>query len=106
MARLFGLQGVVVTVPTAGTAVPVSSTQLTCTGVEFYVPSTNTGVIYIGGSNVDNTMRPIAKTGSWSPPDTALSGTSGMYDLSQIYVTSANNNDTVIVTYTTITQSM
>jgi len=106
MARQYGLKGLKVTLTAAGTAQQVSSTAIYASGVEIYVPSSNTGAnMYVGGSDVDSTFRPIPKQQYFSLPDTSKMGTSGRYDLREIYFDGDTTNDIIIVTYTIETQA-
>lgn len=71
-----------------------------------YVPTTNTGVVYIGDSTVDSSWDPIAigtkeafnaGEGSW--------GEDLEFDLSKIYVAVETDNDSVVIVYKSIAKS-
>ena len=47
------------TVTTAGTQVPLSATALIVSAYSIRAKGTNTGNVYLGDSNVDNTAHPI-----------------------------------------------
>lgn len=103
MVATINFDKITVTVTTAGTAVPImSSTNAHRYQKAFkvYVPTTNTGVMYVGNSSVDNTWDPIAKGAKEAFSVDAEQWGEGLeFDLSQIYVDSANNGDVLIVIF-------
>lgn len=105
MARKFGITTLNVNLTAAGTPQALSATAIYATGLEVYAPTGNTGAnMYINVSGgATNQRRPIPRGTSWSPPDMTLTGTSGMYDLSQIFFDGDTTDDDVVVVYTNIT---
>lgn len=102
-ARTIGLAKLTATVAAAGTAVPLSATDLYTTDIEIFCKSANVGNIYIGDSTVDNTWIPRAP-GS----DTNITTGSGSmasrsaelgFNLKNIYINAGTNGDGVIVEY-------
>lgn len=92
-----------VTIATAGTPVPLSATQILTPGCLIQAATTNTGLVYVGGSDLDGTHRGIEL-----PPGAAIEVEGPMigsmleeFDLSQIKVDAATNGDKVLVSYFT-----
>lgn len=101
MSRPIGMRKVLVTVATAGTAVQISSSEIMTPFIEVYVPSGNTGAVYIGDLTVDSTWIPRS-AGSIYRFSASERGdvTKGDYfDLSLVYIDAANSADTAIVQY-------
>ncbi len=105
MARLFGITTSTITLTLAGTPQALGAATVTPTGFELYAPTTNVGAnMYVTISTAGGARRTIPRGTSWSPPDTQLVGTSGMYDLSQVFIDGDTTSDTLILTRTTITR--
>lgn len=90
------------TIVTSGTAVKLSAVQLSATSYIVTARNTNTGVIYLGGSNVKastQTGTPLnpGDSSGWFP--ISSNSPSGRYDLNLVYVDSTASGDTVSVTY-------
>ncbi len=94
-----------VTIPTAGTAVPLSATPIYTTDFELHAPATNVGPVYFGGTAVNNTWIPRApgSTVNFSSGSGALRGVNSElgFDLSKLFVDADNNGNKVIVQYLT-----
>ena len=75
----------------AGTAQQISSSTLIVHRADFSVPNANTGVMYIGGSDIDSTHRRTLEKGE----------TFSMFnvDLSTVYFDGANTSDDLQVVY-------
>lgn len=87
-------------VTTATTAVPLSATSLLAFDVLIVAKAANTGNIYVGGSDVDNTDTPLAAGDPLSlTPPVSRDATENMYDLSKIYIDADTNGEGVHVTY-------
>lgn len=103
MVATINFDKITVTVTTAGTAVPI----MTSTNphrfqkvFKVYVPTTNTGVMYVGSADVDSTWDPIAKGAKEAFTTDDAEWANGLaFDLSKIYVDSANNGDVLIVVF-------
>jgi len=84
------------TCPSSG-AKQLSSTQRKVTWISIQSPSTNVGILYVGGASVastqGNAVLPLGT--SFLPPVS----NSAAYDLSQTFFTCSNSADTVIYTY-------
>jgi len=102
--RTIGLKKILVTVPVAGSAVPISATQLFVSDYEIYVKSSNVGTnIYVGDKTVDNTWIPRAKGSNWN----FVHGTGNFigrdavvsFDLAKIYIDADIGGDEVIVQF-------
>lgn len=106
MARTvtIGMRRILVTVGTAGTAVPISATSLFATDFELFPLNANAGAnMYIGDENVDNTWIPRPKNqpvnfvhgeGNLVGPGSVVA-----FDLSKIYLDGDANGDTAVVQY-------
>lgn len=107
MARRFGISTFSTALTLAGTTQAISGTARFATGIEIFAPTANVGAnMYInitGGAA--GTRRPIPRGTSWSPPDMMVTGTSGMYDLTQIFFDGDTTGDTIVVVITTIIQN-
>lgn len=93
-----------VTVTVAGTPVPVSATQIISAGCLIQAATTNTGLIYVGGSNLSGvTGRALEITPGSAieivGPD--IRGIQEEIDLADIRVDAATSGDKVVVTYFT-----
>lgn len=109
MARTIGLRKKTITVPTAGTPVPIFAAgdldiaDRFVPDFEVYVPSGNTGVAYIGNEDVDNTWIPRAKSSytTFTHGEGTLLGPNPSvgFDLSKVYVDVATGGDQVIIQY-------
>ena len=105
MARIFALTTITTNLTAAGTPQVLSATEIFTPNFEVYAPSANAGAnIYITRSTAGGAQRPIPRGSAWSPPDTSLKGTSGMYDLSEIYFDGDTTNDDIVITYVTISR--
>lgn len=72
--------------------------------VTIYAPSSNAGVVYVGGTNVSATAGFLIAAGG--PPlvlkaTTGRSGNAGMFDLANVHIDAANTNDGVYYIYET-----
>jgi hypothetical protein len=97
--RFKGLGYVVVT--TAGTAVPISSTPIISAGCSIRALPSNTGVIYVGGADLNSLTRG-AELGAGDAIEIVgpqIGGTEEEIDLSQIYVDASVSGEQVIVNY-------
>jgi hypothetical protein len=90
-----------VTIATAGTPVVLTATPTYTPCCKIQAATTNAGVVYVGGNDLDATHR-----GDELPPGAALEitgpqigGTEDEFDLAQVKVDAANNGDKVIVSY-------
>lgn len=90
--KYLGLKTIVLTL--TGVAQRISATDYNCYGFEIYAP---TSTIYVGDSGVDATYRPIIKSGSFSPSDVLLAGTTDQYNLKEVWVL-GTAGDTAIIT--------
>jgi hypothetical protein len=90
-----------VVVSSAGTPVQLSASSIYTPGVLIQAATTNTGIIYVGGSDLDATHR-----GNEIPPGAALEitgpkigGTEEEFDISSIKIDAATSGDKVAVSY-------
>lgn len=100
MSRLqspISLPNVVVAV--AGTATPISGSQIFAKSVFIQGKATNTGLIRVGFSSTQINMELSAGRGVTIQGDNSDNGTTAKLDLSQIFVTSTINNEEAIVAY-------
>lgn len=90
-----------VTVVAAGTPVPLSATAIQAPGCVIQAAKTNTGVVYVGGSNLDATHR----GNELSPGDSIeiigpmIRGIEEELNLALIKVDAATSGDKVVVSY-------
>lgn len=90
-----------VTVDSAGTAVPLSATQIITPGCLIQAAKTNVGIIYVGGASLDANSRAV----ELSPGEAVevvgpgISGSEEELNLAQIKVDAATNGDKVLVSY-------
>ena len=83
-----------VTVTSAGTAVQFSTAQNPIRSIRIVATGTNTGAVYVGASDVDNTNSPLMVPGASLPVDwTESTGRPGL--LSDLWVDADNNNDEI-----------
>jgi len=107
MGGLVGFRSIVVTIATAGTAVPITTERIHTTWFELHVPSGNTGSVFIGDKTVDDTWIGRNKASGADDEDGTYLFTiegsnlaSGDYfDLSQVYLDADTSGDTAIVQY-------
>lgn len=102
--KTIGMRKITKAVAVAGTAEPISATQLFVTDFEIFAPAANAGAnFYIGNVDVDNTWIPRGKSqalnfvhgsGTLLGIDPALG-----FDLNKIYVDVDSNGDSVIIQY-------
>lgn len=99
----FGLKSIKVNVATAGTAVPLSATQVLSESVWVIASTANTGDVYVGGSDVDSDTGFVLDNAA---PNNRLDlsqilsrGTNECWDLSKIYIDAANSDEDVFVLY-------
>ncbi len=78
-------------VTTAGTQQKLSTTSIQCYEVMITAAPANTGLVYVGDSNTDNTYPALAAGDSMSIP---------IDDVSKVWVDSATNGEGVDFTYT------
>jgi hypothetical protein len=90
-----------VVVSLAGTAVALSSTQLLVKNVVVQAENGNTGLIYLGGSDVDSTNGYELSAGLGIALADLQSdiGKGDYIDLAQVYVDAATNADAIRVLY-------
>jgi hypothetical protein len=93
-----------VDVTTAGTPEQISTSSILCVAVVFQALTTNSGNIYIGDANVDNstdTKRGItlAAGETFVLSNQLLGGTNINFDIADWYVNADNNDDAVGITY-------
>ena len=107
MGMKVNFRKIFVDVPVAGTAVKISDVPIYTPEFEIYVPTGNTGSIYIGNEDVENSN---GADGGWIPrakgevisftASENVSMASGDYfDLSKIYVNANTSGDDVIIQY-------
>lgn len=75
-----------VTVTTAGTAVRVSAASRKVSALAVKSISTNTGLMYLGGTDVDNTFAPISAGDSFSLQAPQTMGNTIEFDLADLWV--------------------
>jgi len=99
----YGLKSLKKNVATAGTRVQLSSSAIYAKKVFIVASTSNAGLIYIGGSDVSSTNGfPLANTAPGNRVDLGdltIGGSSEAWDLSQVYVDAANNDEDVFVLY-------
>lgn len=91
-----------INIATAGTRVPLSATQKIVISLQIQADPANAGVIYIGDSTVSSSSKGVAlAAGNSQSIEMPSMGQAGSYefDLSQIYVDAANNNEDVHILY-------
>lgn len=95
-AQAAAVKDVAQTCPSSG-RIQVSSTQTKASAVFIQAPTTNTGLIYVGGSDVTTSnAAAIQAFGSFTFPAQA---NVQPYDLSQIFIACTVNTDVIRVTY-------
>jgi hypothetical protein len=102
MSLNFGLKSYSRTVTTAGTRVPLSATALKAYQIAIRAKTANTGVIYIGGSDVTSAGYQLAAGQTLSYGDLHDASTQlrdFRIDLTQIYIDSSVNGEGVEVVY-------
>lgn len=113
MSQSVGFRSVVVTVATAGT--PVSIKSALDSGApdkpyrfEMHVPNANTGSVFIGDANVDDTHIGRLKASAADNPngtyifiasENASLSRGEFFDFSKIFIDADNNGDAVIIQY-------
>ena len=87
-----------VDVAAAGTAVALSSTQITAAWVFIQAKADNTGKIHVGGSAVSSTskMVELSPTDGFTFPTPSVPN---IYDLQEIFIDADTNDDGVWVGY-------
>jgi hypothetical protein len=89
-----------VTVTTAGTPVQVSTTRIPANWVNFMGAIANLGNTYFGDSNVSSTRgQALGSGGGSGSPQFPPSSDTSPYNLADMWVDAANDNDIVQVTY-------
>lgn len=91
-----------VTVATAGTPVPVSSTQIITPGCLIQAAKTNSGLIYVGGANLNGTTGRAHEISAGEAVEIVGPGISGSEEeinLAQLKIDAANDGDKVLVSY-------
>lgn len=86
-------------IPTAGTAVRVSTAFTPIIGITFQAKPTNTGNIFVGDSLVSSTRGITLTPGSFVSIEVPASRPDGEYILSDFYVNAATSGDDVRVSY-------
>ena len=89
------------TVATAGTAVPLSTTQLFTTAFVIQANGNNAGLIYVGDSDVSSSNAPYRSTGATNEKEgqPVSRGVIQTFDLSKIYINASSSGDGVKVEY-------
>lgn len=91
-----------VTVTTAGTPVPISATQIVTPGCLIQAAKTNTGLIYLGGTNLSGSngrAHEIAAGEAIEIVGPGISGSEEEINLAQLRIDAANDGDKVLVSY-------
>ena len=92
-----------VAVPTAGTAVPLSATQLFVKQAIVQFVAGNVGNIFIGESGVTSSNGIVLNASgpvfTLSAEDSLADEDDCVFDLSQVFINAANNGDKVRVAY-------
>jgi len=88
-------------ITSAGTAERLSAVDLFVPWFRVHAPSGNTGVMYIGDSDVDNTAIPIAagSTVKYDLPGELDAKEHDHYNLKEVYFDGGTSNDAIIVEY-------
>lgn len=87
-------------VTTAGTRVQLSTTSMTVRGFAVIAQAGNTGLIYVGGADVDSAKgNRLASGQSESWIAIASSRQEDMYDLSRVWIDSSVSGEGVVVRY-------
>jgi hypothetical protein len=99
MVKLKGLG--YVTVSSSGTPVPLSSSSVRTAACHIQADPSNTGVIYVGGVNLDATHRGVVLSPDRGTEITGphIRGIEEEFDLSEVYIDAATSGDKVIVSY-------
>jgi len=96
-----------VDIPNAGTAVQVTADRIFVSDFELYVPSGNTGSVYLGSKDVENSS---GVDGGWIPrvksgitnfiasEDSAIAH-GNYYNLSNLYLDADNSGDDAVIVY-------
>ena len=89
------------TIPTAGTAVQIVPTAIQAHSISFEADNLNTGKIYIGRTDVDenNYITALAKGEQLELEAALLRGNSEVFILSDYFVDTETNGNTVHVSY-------
>lgn len=90
------------TITTSGTAIRVSATDLLVRSFVIQAKSTNTGVAYVGGSDVlASSANGIALTAGSSIAFVAVGERKdvNMYNLTNFWVDTTNSGDKILITY-------
>ena len=103
--QVTGLISAAVTITTAGTRVPLSATSVLCSRLVIRTPASgNTGLVYVGGSNVSSSngyqLPAGGGTGGTVEFDSVMLGHAGEeIDLSQVYLDADTNGNSVRILY-------
>ena len=98
MATRMYLDSLRKTVTTAGTAVPLSAESLPVSSFTIRAKASNTGLIYVGKEDVDNSKVPLQATEAVSWEGTS---TPNALDLSEVYIDASVDGEGVDVFYVT-----
>jgi hypothetical protein len=88
-------------VTTAGTAVPISDTDLLVRSAVIQARKANTGDIYVGSSAVTNNGLSGTVLAARDPYTLAEDGSDDLYNLKDVYINADSSGDGVTVTYYT-----
>jgi hypothetical protein len=90
-----------VTVVSAGTPVVLSASKIMVAGCLIQAPSTNAGVVYVGGADLDATQRAaeLSPGSAIEIVGPSIRGIEEEFDLARIKVDAANSGDKVSVSY-------
>lgn len=90
-----------VTVTTAGTPVPLASTDIRAAGCLIQAASTNAGVLYVGGDDLTSLLRgcEISPGDAISIDGPMIGGIEEEFMLSEVKIDAATSGDKVLVSY-------
>lgn len=88
-----------IVVASAGTAVPLSANTVYTHSIEIVAEDDNTGNMFIGDSDVDNTATPRAADESITISGPMVNGTQQLLDLSTIFIDASVSTDGVTILY-------
>jgi len=95
------LRSFAVTVPTAGTAVPLTTEKIYATAFVIQANAANVGFIYVGDSTVSAANAPYLAAGATNEKEgqPVSRGVIQTFDLREIYINSSANGNGVKVEY-------
>ena len=89
------LGGAVKTVATAGTAEGLIAAKTMVSSVVVRAEDDNTGNIFVGNSQVDNTEGPLGPGDTWKKTGDQINGTVTLFNLAQVFIDAAVNGEGV-----------